>query len=70
MGQSVKRRSQRELISECGLRPLRAVGSIYEPEAIGAFADAPAGMRKEKSILDKLFPEGPSKLLKLNNADQ
>ena len=22
--------------SECGLRPLRAVGSIYEPEAAGA----------------------------------
>jgi hypothetical protein len=35
IGQSVKRRSQRELISECGLRP------------IGAFAYAPAGMRKE-----------------------
>ena len=30
--------------SECGLRPLRAVGSIYEPEAIGAIgAYAPEG---------------------------
>jgi hypothetical protein len=35
---------------ECGLRPLRAVGSLYEPEAIGAYAYAPAGMRKEKEI--------------------
>jgi hypothetical protein len=27
----------RKVISiECGLRPLRAVGSLYEPEAIGA----------------------------------
>jgi hypothetical protein len=35
--------------SECGLRPLRAVGSmLYEPEAIGAYAYAPVGMRKEK----------------------
>jgi len=32
---------------ECGLRPLRAVGSIYEPEAVGAMgAYAPEGMRK------------------------
>jgi len=23
-------------VHECGLRPLRAVGSIYEPEAVGA----------------------------------
>ena len=30
---------------ECGLRPLRAVGSIYEPEAVGAYA--PEGSRKE-----------------------
>jgi hypothetical protein len=30
---------------ECGLRPLRAVGSIYEPEAVGAIgAYAPGGM--------------------------
>jgi len=30
--------------SECGLRPLRAVGSIYEPEAVGAIgAYAPEG---------------------------
>jgi len=29
---------------ECGLRPLRAVGSIYEPEAVGAIeAYAPEG---------------------------
>ena len=33
---------------ECGLRPLRAVGSIYEPEAVGAKgAYAPEGMRKK-----------------------
>jgi len=32
---------------ECGLRPLRAVGSIYEPEAVGAIrAYAPEGMWK------------------------
>jgi len=31
---------------ECGLRPLRAVGSLYEPEAIGDYAYAPAGSRK------------------------
>ena len=32
--------------AEMGLRPLRAVGSIYEPEAIGAIkAYAPEGMR-------------------------
>ena len=30
---------------DCGLRPLRAVGSIYEPEAVGAIrAYAPEGM--------------------------
>ena len=30
--------------AECGLRPLRAVGSIYEPEAVGAIgACAPEG---------------------------
>jgi hypothetical protein len=29
---------------ECGLRPLRAVGSLYEPEAIGACAYAPVGI--------------------------
>jgi hypothetical protein len=34
---------------EFGLRPLRAVGSLYEPEAIGVYAYAPAGMRKRKS---------------------
>ncbi len=34
--------------SECGLRPLRAVGSIYEPEAVGVIgAYAPEGMRKD-----------------------
>ena len=33
--------------AECGLRPLRAVGPIYESEAIGAIrAYAPEGMRK------------------------
>jgi hypothetical protein len=33
---------------ECGLRPLRAAGSIlYEPEAIGAYAYAPEGSRKK-----------------------
>jgi hypothetical protein len=32
---------------ECGLRPLRAVGSIYEPEAIGDIgAYAPEGSGK------------------------
>jgi hypothetical protein len=31
---------------ECGLRPLRAVGSVYEPEAVGAiWAYAPEGRR-------------------------
>jgi hypothetical protein len=35
------------LNGECGLRPLRAVGSRYEPEAIGAYAYAPAGIRKK-----------------------
>jgi hypothetical protein len=35
-----------DLISECGLRPLRAVGSLYEPEAVGTIgAYAPEGMR-------------------------
>jgi len=34
---------------ECGLRPLRAVGSIYEPEAVGAIgAYAPEGMREKR----------------------
>jgi hypothetical protein len=33
--------------SECGLRPLRAVGSLYELEAVGAIgAYAPEGMPK------------------------
>jgi hypothetical protein len=37
---------------ECGLRPLRAVGSIYEPEAVGAIgAYAPEG-RRNLSIWD------------------
>jgi hypothetical protein len=45
------------LISEFGLRSLEA------------FACAPAGMWKEKAILDDLFPEGPSKFLKLTYAD-
>jgi hypothetical protein len=30
--------------SEVGLRPLRAVGLLYELEAIGAYAYAPVGM--------------------------
>jgi hypothetical protein len=34
---------------EVGLRPLRAVGSIYEPEAIGVYAYASVGMRKQES---------------------
>ena len=37
-------------IKEFGLRPLRAVGSIYEPEAggaIGAYAPEGIGMRKD-----------------------
>jgi hypothetical protein len=29
--------------AECGLRPLRAVGLLHEPEAIGAYA--PAGIQ-------------------------
>ena len=34
--------------AEVGLRPLRAVGSIYEPEAVGVIgAYAPEGMRKD-----------------------
>jgi hypothetical protein len=34
---------------ECGLRPLRAVGSIYEPEAVGAIgAYAPEGRLKNR----------------------
>jgi len=34
-----------------GLRPLRAVGSFYEPEAIGAYAYAPVGKsEKEKGV--------------------
>ena len=33
-------------ILDFGLRPLRAVGSIYEPEAVGAIeACAPEGLR-------------------------
>jgi hypothetical protein len=33
--------------AEVGLRPLRAVGSTYEPEAVGVIrAYAPEGMRK------------------------
>jgi hypothetical protein len=36
---------------ECGLRPLRAVGSLYEPEAVGASgAYAPEGRGNEKGI--------------------
>ncbi len=35
--------------SEFGLRPLRAVGSLYEPEAVGAIgAYAPEGFQIEK----------------------
>jgi hypothetical protein len=34
--------------AECGLRPLRAVGSLYEPEAIGAYTYAPVGSRKNQ----------------------
>ena len=31
------------------MRPLRVVGyRLYEPEAIGVYANAPVGMRKEK----------------------
>jgi len=36
---------------ECGLRPLRSVGSIYEPEAveaIGAYAPCPGGKVRKK----------------------
>jgi len=41
-------------MAECGLRPLRAVGSpsclLYEPEAVGAIeAYAPEGMRNGKA---------------------
>ena len=32
---------------EIGLRPLRAVGSIYEPEAVGAGSTIPSGGRAE-----------------------
>ena len=35
---------------EFGLRPLRVVGSIYEPEAIGAYAYAPVGRGNEVKI--------------------
>jgi len=43
---------------ECGLRPLRAVGSLYEPEAIGAYAYAPAGMRKVRFIFSLVKSAG------------
>jgi hypothetical protein len=37
-------------IADCGLRPLRAVGSIYEPEAVGAImAYAPEGRGKDEA---------------------
>ena len=52
---------------EFGLRPLRAVGSIYEPEAIGAFAYVPAGKRKEKSISDELFAGGTVQAIKIKS---
>ena len=40
---------------ECGLRPLRAVGSIYEPEAVGAIgACAPEGMGKSEVGMRKV----------------
>jgi hypothetical protein len=36
---------------ECGLRPLRAVGSIYEPEAVGAaWACAPEGKGERRKL--------------------
>ena len=34
--------------TERGLRPLRTVGSLYEPEAIGAYAYAPVGSRNDR----------------------
>ncbi len=43
---------------ECGLRPLRAVGSIYEPEAIGVYVYAPEGMRNRLfGLLNAKFQE-------------
>ena len=48
-GRRTEGRWQRTGVIEFGLRPLRAVGSRYEPEAIGAYAYAPAGMRKIKA---------------------
>jgi len=47
--QKTDERGQRDLISEFGLRPLRAVGSRYEPEAIGVYAYAPVGMANAES---------------------
>ena len=43
----IKRQSN--LKAEVGLRPLRAVGSRYEPEAIGVYAYAPVGMANAES---------------------
>jgi hypothetical protein len=41
-----EQKEQRYLIRDFGLRPLRAVGSIYEPEAGGAImAYTPEGWR-------------------------
>ena len=48
-GQMTGDRGFRFSILDCGLRPLRAVGSIYEPEAVGAIGVyAPEGMRKSE----------------------
>jgi hypothetical protein len=46
-----KKKEDRVLNSECGLRPLRAVGfRLYESEAIGACAYAPAGSGEKKKV--------------------
>jgi hypothetical protein len=40
-------------IWDCGLRPLRAVGSVYEPEAVGAIgAYASEGMWNDSKRRD------------------
>ena len=55
--QKTEERGQRDLISEFGLRPLRAVGSLYEPEAVGATgAYAPEG--SEEGANAASGPEG------------
>ena len=54
-GQRTEGRGHRSRKVECGLRPLRAVGSLYEPEAVGAIgAYAPEGSGNAEGGMGKL----------------